>query len=267
MKEKNKSKKESQLDNLTDDENLILDAMGLSGSSRRKFLKQVSAGSLGVYASSLFSSTLYANGAAADLPIELQVLLNEIQINLNVNENMKSLTIDSRTSLLDALRERLALTGTKKGCDHGQCGACTVIIDGKRKLSCLTLAATCEGKKITTIEGLAKNGEMHAMQQAFIKHDGFQCGYCTPGQICSSVALLQEAKNGDASFVTEDIKNIKTGLKLSEEEIRERMSGNICRCGAYNNIVQAFKEVHSGDDEMPPWEFATAQQMEKAKKG
>ena len=188
-----------------------------------------------------------------------------MKVTLKVNSTKHSLNLDSRTSLLDALREHLALTGTKKGCDHGQCGACTVIMDGKRQLSCLTLAATCEGAEVTTVEGLAKNSDMHPVQEAFVKHDGFQCGYCTPGQICSSVALLDEAKNGEASFVTEDIKNIKKDLKLSEEEIRERLSGNICRCGAYNNIVQAFKEVHSGDDEMPTWEFATKKQMKKAK--
>lgn len=251
-------------DNLNDDENMILDAMGLSGSSRRKFLKQVSAASLSIYASSFFTSELFAS-TMKDLPEKTTALLNEVKVNLRVNEMVKPLTLDSRTSLLDALRERLGLTGTKKGCDHGQCGACTVIIDGKRNLSCLTLAATCEGKEITTVEGLAKNGEMHPMQQAFLKHDGFQCGYCTPGQICSSVALLEEAKNGEASYVTEDLKNIQSGLNLSEEEIRERMSGNICRCGAYNNIVQAFKEVHTGIDEMPTWEFATQEQMDKAK--
>tara|TARA_R100001369_G_scaffold29172_4_gene52771 strand:+ start:266569 stop:267369 length:801 start_codon:yes stop_codon:yes gene_type:complete len=264
MKDIDKWKQAVDPDNLSDDENMILDAMGLNGSSRRKFLKQVSAASLSIYASSFFTSELFAS-TMIDLPEKTTALLNEVKVNLRVNDMVKPLTLDSRTSLLDALRERLALTGTKKGCDHGQCGACTVIIDGKRKLSCLTLAATCEGKEITTVEGLAKNGEMHAMQKAFLKHDGFQCGYCTPGQICSSVALLEEAKNGEASYVTEDFKKIESGLKLSEEEIRERMSGNICRCGAYNNIVQAFKEVHTGDSEMPTWEFATQEQMDKAK--
>ena len=266
MKDIDKWKDTSNPENLSEDEKMVLDAMGLSGSSRRKFLKQVSAASLSLYASSIFTSELFAS-TMTDLPEKTTALLNEIKVNLRVNDMVKPLILDSRTSLLDALRERLALTGTKKGCDHGQCGACTVIIDGKRNLSCLTLAATCEGKEITTVEGLAKNGEMHAMQKAFVKHDGFQCGYCTPGQICSSVTLLEEAKNGEASYVTQDFKKIESGLTLSEEEIRERMSGNICRCGAYNNIVQAFKEVHSGDDEMPTWEFATEEQMAKAKNG
>lgn len=192
-------------------------------------------------------------------------LLNQINVTLKVNAVNHSLTLDSRTSLLDVLREHLTLTGTKKGCDHGQCGACTVIINGKRHLSCLTLAATCEGADVTTVEGLAEKDNMHPMQDAFVKHDGFQCGYCTPGQICSSVALLEEAKNGEASYVTEDIRIINKNLTLSEEEIRERLSGNICRCGAYNNIVQAFKEVHSGNDDMPTWEFATEAQMKSAK--
>lgn len=251
-------------DNLSPDEESILHQLGLNGSDRRKFLKQVSAASLSVLASNYFTSEVLA-GTMQKLPDNPSVLMNEIKVNLRVNDVVKPLALDSRTTLLDALRERLALTGTKKGCDHGQCGACTVIIDGKRKLSCLTIAATCEGKEITTIEGLATNGKMHPMQQAFITHDGFQCGYCTPGQICSAVALLEEAKNGDASYVTDDFKKINGNLKLSEEEIRERMSGNICRCGAYNNIVQAFKQVHSGDAEMPTWEFATKEQMEKAK--
>lgn len=196
---------------------------------------------------------------------ETSFLSNEIQVSLRINNKKYALTLDSRTSLLDALREHLALTGTKKGCDHGQCGACTVIMDGKRQLSCLTLAATCEGANVNTIEGLANKNKMHPMQEAFVKHDGFQCGYCTPGQICSSVALLEEAKNGVPSYVTADIRKISKELTLSEEEIRERLSGNICRCGAYNNIVQAFKEVHSGDDEMPTWEFATEKQMKSAK--
>ncbi|WP_081820723.1 2Fe-2S iron-sulfur cluster-binding protein [Sediminibacter sp. Hel_I_10] len=198
-------------------------------------------------------------------PTKNPFLLNEINVTLKVNSTKQSLTLDSRTSLLDALREHLALTGTKKGCDHGQCGACTVIMDGKRQLSCLTLAATCDGAEVTTVEGLAKKNELHPLQAAFVKHDGFQCGYCTPGQICSSVALLEEAKNGEASYVTEDVRTIQKDLKLSEEDIRERLSGNICRCGAYNNIVQAFKEVHSGDDEKPTWEFATESQMKNAK--
>jgi len=250
---------------LTEDENKILDQIGLNDqASRRKFLKQLSAASLSVLASTYFTSDLFAT-SIKDLPDDIKVLLNEVKVNLRVNTMVKPLTLDSRTTLLDALREKLALTGSKKGCDHGQCGACTVIVDGKRKLSCLTLAASCEGKEITTIEGLADNGQLHPMQQAFLKHDGFQCGYCTPGQICSSVALLEEAKKGDASFVTDDVKTIKKDLVLSEEEIRERMSGNICRCGAYNNIVQAFKEVHSGNDEMPTWEFATPKQMAKAR--
>lgn len=200
-----------------------------------------------------------------DKPSDRPFLQHQLHVTLKVNSTTHSLTLDSRTSLLDALREHLALTGTKKGCDHGQCGACTVIMDGKRQLSCLTLAATCDGADVTTVEGLATKDKMHPMQEAFVKHDGFQCGYCTPGQICSSVALLDEAKNGEASYVTEDIRTISKDLKLSEEEIRERLSGNICRCGAYNNIVQAFKDVHSGDDEMPTWEFATEAQMKSAK--
>tara|TARA_R110002020_G_scaffold174704_4_gene366220 strand:+ start:434 stop:1234 length:801 start_codon:yes stop_codon:yes gene_type:complete len=251
-------------EDLSEDELAVFDQLGLNASSRRKFFKQVSAASLSIWASTYFTSELFAN-TIKDLPEIPEVLLNEIIVNLRVNAHVRPLTLDSRTTLLDALREKLSLTGSKKGCDHGQCGACTVMIDGKRKLSCLTLAATCEDREITTVEGLAQGNELHPMQRAFLKHDGFQCGYCTPGQICSSVALLEEARNGDASYVTEDIGTIGTDIQLSEEEIRERMSGNICRCGAYNNIVQAFKEVHSGAGAMPTWEFATQAQMDDAK--
>jgi len=164
--------------------------------------------------------------------------------------------VDSRMTLLDALRERLELTGSKKGCDHGQCGACTVIIDNRRVLSCLTLAATCEHREVTTIEGLADGDKLHPMQAAFIKHDGFQCGYCTPGQICSAVALVDEAKNGEASYVTSNVRKVSGPLQLSDEEIRERMSGNICRCGAYPNIVDAIREVHGDKAVAQVWQFA-----------
>jgi xanthine dehydrogenase YagT iron-sulfur-binding subunit len=169
--------------------------------------------------------------------------------------------VDSRMTLLDTLRERLELTGSKKGCDQGQCGACTVIVDGRRVLSCLTLAASCEGRSVKTIEGLAQgNAEpsserLHPMQAAFLKHDGFQCGFCTPGQICSAVALLDEAKNGDASYVTENIRQKPGPVQLSNEEIRERMSGNLCRCGAYPNIVAAIQEVHSGKPVEQTWQM------------
>ncbi|MDB5074360.1 MAG: oxidoreductase [Chloroflexi bacterium] len=149
----------------------------------------------------------------------------DIVSTLRVNRTERPFTADTRTTLLDALREQLDLTGTKKGCDQGACGACTVLLDGKRVLSCLSLAAQCEGREVTTIEGLARDGKLHPVQAAFIRHDGFQCGYCTPGQIMSAVALLKEGRAG------------------SDEEIREFMSGNLCRCGAYPNIVAAIREV------------------------
>ena len=148
-----------------------------------------------------------------------------VEIELVVNETAHRLTLDSGTTLLDALREHLGLVGTKKGCDQGACGACTIHLDGKRVLSCLTLAAQCDGRTVTTIEGLARDGELHPMQAAFIRHDGFQCGYCTAGQIMSAVALLEEGRAG------------------SDAEIREFMSGNICRCGAYPNILAAIRDV------------------------
>jgi xanthine dehydrogenase YagT iron-sulfur-binding subunit len=162
------------------------------------------------------------------------------KVSFSVNGKARALELDTRTTLLDALREHLQLTGTKKGCDHGQCGACTVIVEGRRINSCLTLAVMHEGDRITTIEGLGTPANLHPMQAAFVKHDGYQCGYCTPGQVCSAVAVLGEIKAGIPSHVSADL---TAAPKLSPAELRERMSGNICRCGAYSNIVDAILEV------------------------
>ncbi|WP_213954749.1 MULTISPECIES: aldehyde dehydrogenase iron-sulfur subunit PaoA [unclassified Variovorax] len=161
-------------------------------------------------------------------------------VTLIVNGKPQRLVIDTRTTLLDALREHLHLTGTKKGCDHGQCGACTVMVDGRRINSCLTLAVMHEGARVTTIEGLGQPGNLHPLQAAFVKHDGYQCGYCTPGQICSAVGMLDEMAQGIPSHATVDL----TGTpQMSTAEFRERMSGNICRCGAYSNITDAIADV------------------------
>jgi xanthine dehydrogenase YagT iron-sulfur-binding subunit len=161
-------------------------------------------------------------------------------VSFHVNGMRRELALDTRTTLLDALREHLHLTGTKKGCDHGQCGACTVMVDGVRINSCLSLAVMHEGDKITTIEGLGTPGKLHPMQAAFVKHDGYQCGYCTPGQICSAVAVLEEIKRGIPSHVSASLTDHP---RASNAEMRERMSGNICRCGAYSNIAEAMAEV------------------------
>jgi len=196
--------------------------------SRRRFLETV-----GV-------ATLMMASPAAPADSAETTLTNEQNVRLTVNGRKYALDLDPRTTLLDALREHLALTGTKKGCDQGQCGACTVIVNGQRINSCLTLAAMHDGDEITTIEGLVEDGDLHPMQAAFLRHDGFQCGYCTPGQICSAVALLAEHKAGWPSHVTADV---ATAPALSDTEIAERMSGNICRCAAYANIVAAIRDV------------------------
>jgi xanthine dehydrogenase YagT iron-sulfur-binding subunit len=178
--------------------------------------------------------------AAAQVEHEINASAPQIvEIRLRINGEEKILSLDTRTSLLDALREHLGMTGSKKGCDHGQCGACTVIVDGRRINSCLTFAVAVDGGEITTIEGLSQNDVLHPVQQAFFEHDGFQCGYCTPGQICSAVSLLEEAKNGELSTVSWRNKDMKPSL--TDDEIRERMSGNICRCGAYPNIVASVR--------------------------
>ena len=164
-----------------------------------------------------------------------------MKVQLQVNGKSHALTLDTRTTVLDALREHLSMKGSKKGCDHGQCGACTVLIDGRRTNACLTLAVMHDGQQITTIEGLSSGDQLHPMQDAFLKHDGFQCGYCTPGQICSSVGMLAEVRMGMPSHVTRDLTSATPAL--TDEEIRERMSGNLCRCSAYPNIVASIRDV------------------------
>ena len=200
------------------------DGTSSRGTTRRGFLSQLTYAGAGLTLAPLL---VQQNAHAASPEPFLASPIETAGISLNINGKMQSLQVDSRVTLLDALRERLAMPGTKKGCDHGQCGACTVLVNGRRINSCLTFAAMCEGDEITTIEGLATGEKLHPVQEAFIKHDAFQCGYCTPGQICSAVGLLNE------------------GRAKSNEEIKESMSGNICRCGAYRNIVSAIKEVQT----------------------
>ncbi|WFU17483.1 aldehyde dehydrogenase iron-sulfur subunit PaoA [Bradyrhizobium sp. CB3481] len=202
--------------------------------SRRKLL-------LGTAASVAFSATSEVKAQAPAVPAQESGPATAMsKVSFNVNGSLRELALDARTTLLDALREHLHLTGTKKGCDYGQCGACTVIAGGRRINSCLTLAVMHEGDSITTIEGLGTPENMHPMQAAFVKHDGFQCGYCTPGQICSAVAVLDEIKSGIPSHVSADLNAMP---QLTNAELRERMSGNICRCGAYSNIAEAITEV------------------------
>jgi xanthine dehydrogenase YagT iron-sulfur-binding subunit len=184
--------------------------------------------------------TAYAAAELAASPATQQVPVTH-HVEMSINGQVRSLTLDTRTTLLDALREHLGLTGTKKGCDQGQCGACTVLSNGVRVVSCLTFACMHEGDTITTIEGLGEPGRLHPMQAAFIEHDGFQCGYCTPGQICSAVGMLKEHQMGWPSHATANVAERKQAL--SDAEIRERMSGNLCRCSAYPNILAAIKDA------------------------
>jgi len=198
--------------------------------SRRRFFETAGAATL----------ALVSPPASAEAAAEPASTLN---VALTVNGRRHALDLDPRVTLVDALREHLGLTGTKKGCDQGQCGACTVIVNGQRINSCLTLAVMHAGDEITTIEGLEENGDLHPMQAAFVRHDGLQCGYCTPGQICSAVALLAEHQEGWPSYATADV---ATAPALTDAEIAERMSGNICRCSAYANIVAAIRDVAEG---------------------
>ncbi|GAB7531310.1 2Fe-2S iron-sulfur cluster-binding protein [Pseudomonas sp. 3A(2025)] len=255
---------------LSDDEAALLEQMPqlLSGvgQSRRTFMITSAAGGIGLFAANLLAqesalASMPLAPGAVTAPIKAQ---NVVNVALKVNGTAQTLELDSRAVLLDALREHLGLTGSKKGCDQGQCGACTVLVDGKRVLSCLTLAATLEGREVTTIEGLAQGDRLHPVQAAFIKNDAFQCGYCTPGQICSAVGMLAEARRGDISHVSADVS--KPVSDLSSDEIRERMSGNICRCGAYPGIVAAVQQVHSGRQTAQTWGFATETQLAMVRK-
>jgi xanthine dehydrogenase YagT iron-sulfur-binding subunit len=210
------------------------------GANRRTFLRSAAlvGCALGVETPLIASITGAAQHCAQDARSDGEAM----QATLTVNRQQRLLVIDTRTTLLDALREHIGLTGTKKGCDHGQCGACTVLLNGRRINACLTLAVMLEGDDITTIEGLGAAGTLHPLQVAFITHDGFQCGYCTSGQICSAMGMLAEVQAGWPSHVTIDV---TTSPQLSNAEIAERMSGNLCRCGAYPNIVTAIKSAVS----------------------
>jgi xanthine dehydrogenase YagT iron-sulfur-binding subunit len=202
--------------------------------TRRTVLEAASAAST-VLLTGLTSTALAADLSGQEPPAPA------VTVELQINGQRHALSLDPRTTLLDALREHLALTGSKKGCDHGQCGACTVLLDGRRINSCLTLAVMHDGQAITTIEGLADSTRLAPLQALFVEHDGFQCGYCTSGQICSATGMLGEHQAGMPSLVTEDLALARP--ELTEAEIRERMSGNICRCGAYPNIVAAIKQA------------------------
>lgn len=207
---------------------------------RRRFGRLMISGTVVAALGNLTTKT-WAQTSPRRQPVPTQAL-EIVDVTLRVNATEHTLKIEPRVTLLDALRDRIGLMGTKKGCDRGQCGACTVLVNGQRINSCLSLAIMYDDAEITTVEGLASGNELHPVQAAFIKHDGFQCGYCTPGQICSAVGAIAEAKAGTASAVTSDVRT-QGQVKLTDAEISERMSGNICRCGAYPSIVAAVQEV------------------------
>jgi xanthine dehydrogenase YagT iron-sulfur-binding subunit len=206
--------------------------MALDDLSRRDFVGALVVGGVG--------STIVLPAAGQEGSEE------KLACSLTINGELRKAELDPRVTLLDLLREGLQLTGTKKGCDHGQCGACTVLVNGRRVNSCLSLAVMHDGDQITTVEGLAKGDDLHPMQAAFVEHDGLQCGYCTPGQICSAIGMLSEARAGQPSVVTARMADVQK-IELTDAEIRERMSGNICRCGAYVGIVNAIRAVEQGN--------------------
>ena len=242
---------------MSEDEKILCQELSLFGESRRRFLGHAGAAGFSVIAAQVMAEQeVLAKGQGFEDPtLAPRSVENAVKVALKVNGQKKKMDVDSRMTLLDALREQMQMTGTKKGCDHGQCGACTVIVDGERILSCLTLAAQVDGSDVTTVEGLADGGNLHPIQTAFIKYDAFQCGYCTPGQICSSVALLDEAKKGEVCHATDDVTGRKGAKMLTDDEIRERMSGNLCRCGAYPGILKAIKEVQSGKAVAQSWDY------------
>ncbi|HEX5126020.1 MAG TPA: 2Fe-2S iron-sulfur cluster-binding protein [Rhodocyclaceae bacterium] len=217
------------------------DSGNLPDPARRNFLQSSAllAGSLA--APSLHAQTNESESVLKDASSTVAAAPATVRTRLRINGSDHDLNLEPRVTLLDALREHSGMTGTKKGCDRGQCGACTVVVNGRRINSCLTLAVMHEGDDILTIEGFGQPDNLHPLQAAFIEYDGFQCGYCTPGQICSAVCMLSELKRNEASAVTPDVRSPK--VALNDDEIRERMSGNICRCGAYPNIVKAIRSV------------------------
>src|SRR5688500_16618930 len=250
---------------LSEDEIELMRDLGAAGTTRRDFLKFLAATGISLPAAQLLIGCKSSNPEAAEGGVGVAAEGTEVvPVSLKVNGRSHRLELDSRVSLLDALRERLKLTGTKKGCDHGQCGACTVLVGGERVLSCLMLAAQADGEEVVTIEGLADGDRLHPMQAAFVKHDGFQCGYCTPGQICSAVAVLSEVKRGDVRHATADV--TRRAAELTDDEVRERMSGNICRCGAYPGIVAAIREVHSGRESARTWRFVEEEELARVRK-
>ncbi|MBU9632163.1 2Fe-2S iron-sulfur cluster binding domain-containing protein [Burkholderia multivorans] len=211
-----------------------------SSAARRRFLQSAAAAATVGAAPAMHAQPAHASAASAP-PSRAAVPARPVH--LDINGHAYTLQLEPRVTLLDALREYAGLTGTKKGCDRGQCGACTVLVDGRRINACLTLAVMHEGQRITTVEGLARDGVLSPVQRAFVEHDAFQCGYCTPGQLCSATALLDEFASGAASAATADVR--QRPAQLSDDEIRERMSGNLCRCGAYSNIVAAVRAAHA----------------------